>query len=70
MQHTIDRGLGFSKQDQDAVEAYLGDVKLRGDEALVEYTNKFDSDKVTIDSLKVTTEEFDHALKTGGTFPF
>ncbi|MBW2653782.1 MAG: histidinol dehydrogenase, partial [Deltaproteobacteria bacterium] len=60
---TIDRGLGFSKQDYEAVEAYLEDVKTRGDEALVEYTNKFDSDKVTIDSLKVTPEEFEIALK-------
>ena len=60
---TIERGLGFSKQDQEAVEAYLEDVKIRGDEALVEYTHKFDSKKVTVDSLKVTSEEFDIALK-------
>jgi len=60
---TIERGLGFSKQDQEAVETYLEDVKIRGDEALVEYTNKFDSKKVTVDSLKVTPEEFDIALK-------
>lgn len=60
---TIERGLGFSKQDYEAVEAYLEDIKLRGDKALVEYTNKFDSDKVSIDSLKVTPEEFEIALK-------
>jgi len=60
---TINRGLGFSNQDQKMVEAYLEDVKTRGDEALVEYTNKFDSKKVTVDSLKVTREEFDVALK-------
>ncbi len=60
---TIERGLGFSKQDQEAVEAYLEDVRIRGDEALVEYTNKFDSKKVTVDSLKVTLEEFEIALK-------
>lgn len=60
---TIERGLGFSKQDQEAVEIYLEDVKIRGDQALVEYTNKFDSKKVTIDSLKVTPEEFEIALE-------
>ncbi len=60
---TLERGLGFSKKDLKAVEAYLKDVKKRGDEAIVEYTNRFDSDKVTIESLKVTPKEFDIALK-------
>ncbi|HGY11953.1 MAG TPA: histidinol dehydrogenase, partial [Desulfobacterales bacterium] len=63
VEKTIERGLGFSKQDQKMVELYLDDIKTRGDEALVEYTNKFDSKKVTIDSLKVTPKEFDVALK-------
>jgi histidinol dehydrogenase len=59
---TIDRGLGFSQTDHDNVQAYLDDVKKRGDEALVEYTNKFDSKAVTQDTLKVTEEELDQAL--------
>jgi len=58
---TINRGLGFSKQDQEAVEAYLEDIKTRGDEALVEYTNRFDSKEVTIESIKVTPEELESA---------
>ncbi len=61
---TLERGLGFSKKDLKAVEAYLKDVKKRGDEALVEYTRRFDSDKVTVESLRVTPKEFDLALKT------
>jgi histidinol dehydrogenase len=61
---TLERGLGFSKKDLKAVEAYLKDVKKRGDEALVEYTRRFDSDQITIESLKVTPKEFDLALKT------
>ena len=61
---TLERGLGFSKKDLKAVEAYLKNVKTRGDEALVEYTNRFDSDKVTLDTIKVTPEEFDIALKS------
>lgn len=60
---TIERGLGFSKKDQDSVEAYLKDVKTRGDKALVDYTNQFDSKNVTLDTLKVTQKEFDLALK-------
>lgn len=60
---TQERGLGFSKKDLKAVEAYLKDVKKRGDEALVEYTRRFDSDKVTVESLRVTPKEFDLALK-------
>jgi histidinol dehydrogenase len=61
---TLERGLGFSKKDLKAVEAYLKDVRKRGDEALVEYTRRFDSDQITIASLKVTPKEFDLALKT------
>ncbi len=60
---TIERGLGFSKKDQENVEVYLEDIKKRGDKALVEYTNKFDSRNVGIDSLKVTEQEFDEAIK-------
>ena len=44
---TIERGLGFSPDDYKAVEAYIEDVKKRGDQALVEYTNRFDSPHVT-----------------------
>ncbi len=60
---TIDRGLGFSKKEYEIVETYLEDVKKRGDDALVEYTNKFDSNSVTIETLKVSQKEFDSAKK-------
>jgi len=63
VQATIDRGLGFSTEDQAAVEAILENVKTRGDAALVEYTRQFDSQNVTIDSLKVTPGEIDAALE-------
>ena len=62
VQDTIDRGLGFSQADYDNVDAYIRDVRARGDEALVEYTHKFDSQAVTEETLKVTPEEFDAAL--------
>jgi histidinol dehydrogenase len=63
IEDTIERGLGFSKEDYENVQIFLEDVKTRGDQALVEYTNKFDSDKITMDSLKVSQKEFDHAFK-------
>jgi histidinol dehydrogenase len=62
VRNIIDRGLGFSKADYDNVQAFIDDVKTRGDEALVAYTNQFDSGAVTQDTLKVTDAEFEHAL--------
>ncbi len=59
---TIERGLGFSQTDHDNVQNYIDDVRKRGDQALVEYTNQFDSKAVTRESLKVTEQEFDHAM--------
>ena len=59
---TIERGLGFSQTDYENVERYIEEVKTRGDQALVEFTNEFDSKAVTLDSLKVTEEEFDKAM--------
>ena len=62
VQDTIDRGLGFTREDQDNVQAFLDDVKKRGDEALIEYTNKFDSPAVTLDTFKVSEQEFEEAM--------
>ncbi len=62
VKETIERGLGFSQADYANVQGYIDDVKKRGDLALVEYTNQFDSKAVTLDSLKVTVEEFDQAM--------
>ena len=58
----IERGLGFSQKDYDSVYAFIEDVKIRGDKALVEYTHRFDSKEVTESTLRVTREEFDQAL--------
>lgn len=43
------------------VEKILNDIRSRGDEAIKEYTEKFD--KVAIDNLQVTKEEFEEAEK-------
>ncbi|MDT8378364.1 MAG: histidinol dehydrogenase [Desulfotignum sp.] len=58
----IDRGLGFSRADYDNVLGFVDDVRTRGDEALIDYTNRFDSKAVGPDTLKVTDAEFEHAL--------
>ncbi len=58
---TLERGLGFSEADYRNVNAFIEDVKLRGDAALVEYTNRFDSKAVNESNLLVTEEEFAHA---------
>lgn len=50
-------------QYADTVQAIVDDVKARGDEALLEYTEKFDKVKVTKDTIRVTKEEIDEALK-------
>jgi len=62
VQDAIERGLGFSKEDYENVETILENIKKGGDQALVEYTNKFDSQKVSIESLKVTKKEFNDAI--------
>jgi len=45
----------------DTVEKVLNDVRLRGDKALKEYTEKFD--KVQLGALEVTKEEIAEAEK-------
>lgn len=54
----IDRGLGFSDEEQASVLSILDNVKKNGDKAVMEYTNKFDAPGLSIDSLKVSEEEF------------
>lgn len=60
---TLKRGLGFTPKEYAAVEAYIEDVRKRGDQALAEYTNQFDSPHVTPKTLKVTKEEIEKAKK-------
>lgn len=44
-------------QCQEAVAAILADVKGRGDEAVIEYTRKFDAPELTVEQLRVSDEE-------------
>ena len=45
----------------DAVRAILDDVRARGDEALADYTRRWDFDGATIDALRVTIPPLDEA---------
>ncbi len=46
---------------REKVAAIIEDIKTRGDEALIAYTNQFDSPTLTIDHLRVSEAEFQAA---------
>ena len=52
------RGLAFTKKEHAAVSRILDDVKTRGDEALVEYTRRFDSPTYSLKDMRVGPREF------------
>jgi len=45
------------------VEDVLNDIKANGDEAVLKYTEKFDGVTLTSQSMKITKEEIDEAMK-------
>lgn len=49
---------------EETVSAILQDVRERGDEALIEYTARFDKVSLTADTLEVTREEMEKALQS------
>lgn len=46
----------------DRVNVIVNDVKARGDEAIFEYTQKFDGAVITPENIRVTQEEIDEAV--------
>jgi len=65
----VNRGLSLPKKEVQAVSRILDDVRKRGDQALVDYTNRFDAPGLTVTSLKVTAEEIRDATRcVGGAF--
>jgi histidinol dehydrogenase len=60
----VNRGLGFKKKDILTVTRILEDVRKNQDNALIKYTNRFDSPGLTIASIKATPREIDSAAKT------
>lgn len=56
-----DRGRVMDKGLEGVVRQILDDVALRGDEALFEYTRKFDGVSLTRDTLEVSRDEIENA---------
>ncbi len=46
------------------VESIVADVRARGDEALLEYTSRFDARDATVETLEIPAAELDAALKS------
>lgn len=46
------------------VAEVLDDIRQNGDAAVLKYTEKFDGAKLTLETMKVTSEEIDAAIKT------
>ena len=59
----VKRGLVFQNKDLAAVNRICENVRRRGDQAVIAYTRKFDSKRVSIRSLQVTKKEFSNAAK-------
>jgi histidinol dehydrogenase len=52
------RGLAFTKKEHAAVRRILDDVKIRGDEALVDFTRRFDAPNYSLKNMRVDAREF------------
>jgi len=62
---TVDKILSRSQLEhgnvQEIVDGILADIRKRGDEAVFEYTEKFDKVKIDASNFKVTDEEIEYA---------
>jgi histidinol dehydrogenase len=59
----INRGLAFRKEDLAAVTRICERVRKRGDQAVISYTRRFDSARMSIKSMRVSKKEFADAAK-------
>ncbi|MBW2437233.1 MAG: histidinol dehydrogenase [Desulfobacterales bacterium] len=59
----INRGLVFQKKDLAAVSRMCENVRKHGDQAVIAYTQQFDSTRVTTRSMRVTEKEFSAAAQ-------
>ena len=59
----INRGLAFQKKDMAAVSRICESVRRRGDQAVISYTQRFDSARMTIRSMRVSEKEFADATQ-------
>jgi len=59
----VDRGLSFTQKELSAVQRILNDVKKRGDQAVIDYSRKFDAPGLDVTGMTVTKKEFTEAEK-------
>jgi histidinol dehydrogenase len=59
----VNRGLAFQKKDIAAVTRICESVRKRGDQALISYTKRFDSARMSVKSMRVSKTEFADAAK-------
>jgi len=59
----IHRGLAFRKKDLAAVSRICEDIRKRGDQAVIAYTRRFDSARMTTKGMRVSEKEFANAAK-------
>ncbi len=55
------RDPGFKKKEMALVTRIVENVRKNGDSAVIDYVNRFDAPKLTINNLKVTGDEFSRA---------
>jgi histidinol dehydrogenase len=60
----VNRGLAFHKKDMAAVNRICKDVRKRGDQAVISYTKRFDSARMTLKAMRVSKKEFADAAQT------
>jgi histidinol dehydrogenase len=59
----VNRGLAFQKADLAAVARICERVRKRGDAAVISYTRRFDSPRMSLKSMQVSKKEFADAAK-------
>ncbi len=62
LRQIVERGENPPKGVEETVASIIADVRARGDEALFDYTVRFDRLELTSESAQVTPEEIDRAL--------
>ena len=59
----VNRGLEYQKSELDAVTRICEQVRRRGDQAVISYTRRFDSPRMSLKSMQVSKKEFANAAK-------
>jgi histidinol dehydrogenase len=64
IREAVIRATHFDSEKEKQLDAILNEVRLRGDEAVAEYTEKFDGVKLKPEQFRITDEELNNAHKS------